>query len=190
MDDDSATILMVDSNQQRENILPSEKAFSYKMKFDAMKHQGKATSGQLGPKLTVEEIGGDTDSARQVKRHIRLTSFIPELLHLVDIKQIALSPAVELSYLPKNIQKEIYDFYTLQEATPSLSQAVRLKKLAQKKELTIGKLMEILLEKKANQQDKICFRADTFAAYFPKGYTPAQMQSVIINLLKERRKQI
>lgn len=192
LDDDSATILMVDSNQQRENILPSEKAFSYKMKLEAMKHQGKATSCQVGTKsrTDVQIANGTDESARTIQRYIRLTNLIPELLRLVDIKQISLSPAVELSYLPKNIQKEIYDFYTLQEATPSLSQAVRLKKLAQKKELTIGKLMEILLEKKANQQDKICFRADTFAAYFPKDYTPAQMQSVIIDLLKERRKHI
>lgn len=190
LDDDAATIIMVDSNQQRENLLPSEKAFSYKMKFETLKHQGKCTSGQVGPKLTVEEVGGEDDSARQVKRYIRLTNLIPGLLELVDEKSIALSPAVELSYLPKKQQEIVLDFCRMQQSTPSFSQAVRLKALNQSGELTDEMLVRVLSEQKANQKDKLVFQKERFAAYFPKGYTAEQMEASILKLLEERRRQI
>lgn len=181
LDDDTATILMVDANQQRENLLPSEKAFAYLMKVEAIKRKAgrpKANSPQVASKFRSDDavaesvgISGDT-----VRRYIRLTNLIPELLRMVDEKQIAMSPAVELSFLSKGMQKEVYDFTQMQQATPSLSQAVRLKKLAQKRQLTPAKLMDILLEQKANQKDTICFRADTFSEYFPKGTSHEQMK--------------
>ena len=189
LDDDAATIVMVDSNQQRENLLPSEKAFAYQMKFEALKHQGKA-SGQVGPKLTVEVVGGEEDSARQVKRYIRLTYLLPDLLKMVDEGRIAMTPAVELSYLPKKMQEELLDTCEMLDCTPSLSQAVEMKKLAQAGRLKAEDVVTIMSRLKANQQDKLTFRKDTFEAYFPKGYTAKQMEESIINLLKERKRQL
>ena len=189
LDDDAATIVMVDSNQQRENLLPSEKAFAYQMKFEALKHQGKA-SGQVGPKLTVEVVGGEDDSARQVKRYIRLTYLMPELLKMVDEGRIAMTPAVELSYLPKKMQEELLDTCEMLDCTPSLSQAVEMKKLAQAGKLKAEDVVTIMSRLKANQQDKLTFRKDTFEAYFPKGYTAKQMEESIINMLKERKRQL
>ena len=191
LDDDSATIVMVDSNQQRENLLPSEKAFAYKMKLDAMKHQGKTTSCQLGTKSRSDALlaEGTEESARTIQRFIRLTYLIPDLMKMVDEKQIAMSPAVELSYLPRGIQKKIYDHCQMQQSTPSLSQAVKLKNLSQKKELTEKALYEILSEPKANQKDRISFRADTFAGFFPKGTSVEKMQEIILDILKQRKRQ-
>ena len=192
LDDDAATIIMVDSNQQRENLLPSEKAFSYKMKFEALKHQGKCTSCQVGTKSrTDHEIAEGTDeSARTIQRYIRLTNLIPGLLELVDERSIALSPAVELSYLPKKQQEIVLDFCRMQQSTPSFSQAVRLKALNQSGELTDEMLVRVLSEQKANQKDKLVFQKERFAAYFPKGYTAEQMEASILKLLEERRRQI
>lgn len=191
LDDDTATIVMVDSNQQRENLLPSEKAFAYKMKLDAMKHQGKTTSCQLGTKSRSDAqlAEGTEESARTIQRFIRLTYLIPDLMKMVDEKQIAMSPAVELSYLPRGIQKKIYDHCQMQQSTPSLSQAVKLKNLSQKKELTEKALYEILSEPKANQKDRISFRADTFACFFPKGTSVEKMQEIILDMLKQRKRQ-
>ena len=190
LDDDAATIVMVDSNQQRENLLPSEKAFAYQMKLEAMKHQGKSTSDQVGPKLTVEVIGGENESASQVKRYIRLTCLLPEMLKMVDEGRIAMTPAVELSYLPKKMQEELLDTCEMLDCTPSLSQAVELKKLAQAGKLRAEDVVSIMSRLKANQQDKLTFRKDTFEAYFPKGYTARQMEESIISMLKERKRQL
>lgn len=189
LDDDAATIIMVDSNQQRENLLPSEKAFAYQMKFEALKHQGK-TSGQVGPKLTAEVVGGEEDSARQVKRYIRLTYLLPELLKMVDEGRIAMTPAVELSYLPRKMQEELLEVCSMMDCTPSLSQAVQLKKLAQTKKLKAEDVVVIMSKPKANQQEKLCFRKDTFEQYFPKGFTAKQMEDSIINMLKERKRSL
>jgi len=192
LDDDAATIIMVDSNQQRENLLPSEKAFSYKMKLEAMKHQGKTTSSQLGTKSRTDtQIGEATgDSRNQVQRYIRLTNLIPDLLKLVDEKSISMSPAVELSYLPKKQQEILLDCCRMQQCTPSLSQAVRLKALHQTGKLTEAALIKIMSEQKANQKDKLTFRADKFAAYFPKGYTSEQMENSILQMLSERQRKL
>ncbi|MEG1747528.1 MAG: ParB/RepB/Spo0J family partition protein [Oscillospiraceae bacterium] len=192
LDDDAATIIMVDSNQQRENLLPSEKAFSYQMKLEAMKHQGKATSPQVAAKLRSDDeiasqvgISGDT-----VRRYIRLTNLIPDLLTMVDEKSIALSPAVELSYLPKKQQELLLDFCKMQQCTPSLSQAVRLKSLHQTGKLTEGALIKIMTQQKANQRERLSFAADKFATFFPKGYTAEQMENSILKLLEERRRKL
>lgn len=195
LDDDAATIIMVDSNQQRENLLPSEKAFSYKMKLEAIKHQAgrpKANSPQVAANFRSDDeianqngVSGDT-----VRRYIRLTNLIPGLLELVDEKSIALSPAVELSYLPKKQQEIVLDFCRMQQSTPSFSQAVRLKALSQSGELTDEMLVRVLSEQKANQKDKLVFQKERFAAYFPKGYTAEQMEASILKLLEERRRQI
>lgn len=192
LDDDAATIIMVDSNQQRENLLPSEKAFAYKMKLEAMKHQGKTTSCQVGTKLRTDaEIAESAnESARTIQRYIRLTHLIPDLLKLVDEKSVAMSPAVELSYLPKKQQEVLLDFCRMQQCTPSLSQAVRLKALQQAGKLTEPELIKIMSEQKANQRDKLTFRADKFAAYFPKGYTAEQMEDSILRMLAERQRKL
>ena len=192
LDDDAAIIIMVDSNQQRENLLPSEKAFSYKMKLEAMKHQGKAASRQVGEKLTsVAQLSDSTeDSERQIQRFIRLTNLIPDLLKMLDEKRIAMSPAVELSYLPKKHQETLLDLCRIQQSSPSLSQAVRLKALQQNGKLTEAELIKIMAEQKANQKDKLTFRADKFAAYFPKGFTADQMEKFIINMLEERKRML
>ena len=192
LDDDAATIVMVDSNQQRENLLPSEKAFAYQMKLEALKHQGKRTSSQVGTKLRSDEMiaAGSEDSRAQIQRYIRLTYLLPELLKMVDEGRIAMTPAVELSYLPKKLQEELLDTCEMLDCTPSLSQAVEMKKLAQAGKLKAEDVVTIMSRLKANQQDKLTFRKDTFEAYFPKGYTAKQMEESIINLLKERKRQL
>ena len=190
LDDDAATIVMVDSNQQRENLLPSEKAFAYQMKLEAIKHQGK-TSVQLGQKLSRESVADEAgESQTQIQRYIRLTYLLPDLLKMVDEGRIAMTPAVELSYLPKKMQEELLDTCEMLDCTPSLSQAVELKKLAQAGKLRAEDVVSIMSRLKANQQDKLTFRKDTFEAYFPKGYTARQMEESIINMLKERKRQL
>ena len=192
LDDDAATIVMVDSNQQRENLLPSEKAFAYQMKLEALKHQGKRTSSQVGTKLRSDEMiaAGSEDSRAQIQRYIRLTYLLPELLKMVDEGRIAMTPAVELSYLPKKLQEELLDTCEMLDCTPSLSQAVEMKKLAQAGKLKAEDVVTIMSRLKANQQDKLTFRKDTFEAFFPKGYTAKQMEESIINMLKERKRQL
>ncbi len=195
LDDDAATIVMVDSNQQRENLLPSEKAFAYQMKLEAMNRQGKRTdltSTQVGSRLRSNEQMGDEvgESRETIRRYIRLTYLLPELLKMVDEGRIAMTPAVELSYLPKKMQEELLDTCEMLDCTPSLSQAVEMKKLAQAGRLKAEDVVTIMSRLKANQQDKLTFRKDTFEAYFPKGYTAKQMEESIINLLKERKRQL
>lgn len=194
MDDDTATIIMVNSNQQRENLLPSEKAFSYQMKLEAMKRQAgrpKANSVQVGLNFSRTDLAKQSgESETQIQRFIRLTHLIPDLLKLVDEKSIALSPAVELSYLPKKQQELLLDFCKMQQCTPSLSQAVRLKTLHQTGKLTEAEVIKIMTQQKANQRERLSFAADKFAAFFPKGYTAEQMESSILKLLEERRRKL
>ena len=190
MDDDAAIIFMVDSNLQRENILPSERAFSYKMKLEAMKHQGERgdlTSAQVGPKswaaqVVAEEAG---DSKSQVKRFIRLTNLIPEILDMVDEKKIAFNPAVELSYLKPSEQKEFLEAMDSAQASPSLSQAQRLKKLSQEGGCTLDAMCEVMNEIKKDELDHVTIKNDVLRKYFPKSYTPKQMQDTIIRLLEK-----
>ena len=181
LDRDAATIAMVDSNLHREKILPSEKAFAYKMKFDAMNHQGR-TSGQVGQKWTRDQIS-EGESGRQVQRYIRLTELIPDILRMVDDGTIALTPAVELSYLTKQEQRDLLETMESEDCTPSLSQAMQLKKLSQSGLLTMDSIFNLLREPKANQQDKISFRVDDLRRYFPKSYSAARIQAHIIKLL-------
>ena len=190
MDDDAAIIFMVDSNLQRENILPSERAFSYKMKLEAMKHQGERgdlTSAQVGPKswaaqVVAEEAG---DSKSQVKRYIRLTHLIPEILDMVDEKKIAFNPAVELSYLKPSEQKEFLEAMDYAQASPSLSQAQRLKKLSQEGGCTLDAMCEVMNEIKKDELDHVTIKNEVLRKYFPKSYTPKQMQDTIIRLLEK-----
>ena len=190
MDDDAAIIFMVDSNLQRENILPSERAFSYKMKLEAMKHQGERgdlTSAQVGPKswaaqVVAEEAG---DSKSQVKRYIRLTNLIPEILDMVDEKKIAFNPAVELSYLKPSEQKEFLEAMDYAQASPSLSQAQRLKKLSQEGGCTLDTMCEVMNEIKKDELDHVTIKNEVLRKYFPKSYTPKQMQDTIIRLLEK-----
>ena len=193
MSDDAATILMVDSNLQREHILPSERAFAYKMKLDAMKHQGERvdlTCSQVGNKLAgkkssellAEQVG---QSKNQVFRFIRLTELIPELLDMVDEKKIALNPAYELSFLKKEEQVQLLDAMDSEQATPSLSQAQRLKKFSQDGHLSIDVMRAIMGEEKKSDLDRVTFTSDTLRKYFPKSYTPARMQETIIKLLEQ-----
>ena len=184
LDRDAAAIALVDSNLHREKILPSEKAFAYKLKRDAMNHQGR-TSPQLGEKLlTVEKVGLDAgDSKNQVLRYIRLTELIPEILAMVDSGKIALTPAVELSYLTKQEQRDLLETMESEDCTPSLSQAIQMKKLSQAGELDMDKIFDILREPKANQQDKISFRVDDLRKFFPKSYSAARIQETILKLL-------
>ena len=189
LDRDAATIAMVDSNLHREKILPSEKAFAYKMKRDALSHQGK-TSPQLGEKLlTVEKVGLDSgDSKNQVLRYIRLTELIPEILQMVDDGKIALTPAVELSYLTKLEQRDLLETMESEDCTPSLSQAIQMKRLSQSRELDIDRIFDILREPKANQIDKISFRTEDLRKYFPKSYSAARIQETILKLLGDYQK--
>lgn len=190
MDDDAAIIFMVDSNLQRENILPSERAFSYKIKLEAMKHQGERgdlTSAQVGPKswaaqVVAEEAG---DSKSQVKRYIRLTNLIPEILDMVDEKKIAFNPAVELSYLKPSEQKEFLEAMDYAQASPSLSQAQRLKKLSQEGGCTLDAMCEVMNEIKKDELDHVTIKNEVLRKYFPKSYTPKQMQDTIIRLLEK-----
>jgi ParB family chromosome partitioning protein len=182
LDRDTATIAMVDSNLHREKILPSEKAFAYRLKLDAMNHQGR-TSGQVGQKWTRDQIS-EGESGRQVQRYIRLTELIPEILNMVDDGKIALTPAVELSYLKKSEQQDLLETMESQDCTPSLSQAQQLKKLSQAGVLTMDRIFEIIQEPKANQIDKISFRVDDLRRYFPKSYSAARIQGHILKLLE------
>ena len=183
---DEATIAMVDSNLHREKILPSEKAFAYKLKMDAMSRQGQRTdltSDQVGPKLTAAMIAED-ESASQVKRYIRLTELIPEILRMVDEGKIALTPAVELSHLTKQEQSDLLETMESEDCTPSLSQAIQMKRLSQAGNLNMDKIFDILREPKANQVDKISFRTMDLKKYFPKSYDAARIQAHIIRLLE------
>ena len=183
LDRDAAAIALVDSNLHREKILPSEKAYAYKLKMDAISHQG--TSRQLGEKWSVKQLSeSGIDSERQVHRYIRLTELIPEILSMVDSGKIALTPAVELSYLTRQEQHDLLETMESEDCTPSLSQAIQLKKLSQAGELNIDKIFEILREPKANQQDKISFRTTDLKKYFPKSYDAARIQAHIIKLLE------
>ena len=189
LDRDAATIAMVDSNLHREKILPSEKAFAYKLKRDAMSHQGR-TFHQVGEKLpTAAKIGMDSgDSMNQVLRYIRLTELIPEILTMVDDGKIAFTPAVELSYLTKQEQQDLLETMESEDCTPSLSQAIQLKKQSQAGELNIDKIFDLLREPKANQQDKISFRVDDLRKYFPRSYSAARIQETILKLLSDYQK--
>ena len=191
MSDDEAVIAMVDANLQRETILPSEKAFAYKMKRDALNHQGVA-SPQVGEKLlTVEKIGAESgDSKNQVLRYIRLTYLIPELLTMVDENKIAFSPAVEISYLEQSEQLTLLDAIELNDCTPSHAQSIRLKKLSQEGLLDSNGIYEIMSEEKPNQQEQIKLRRDDFRSYFPPNYTDEQIKKDIVKgleLLKRQR---
>ncbi len=194
MDDDAATVLMVDSNLQRESILPSERAFAYKMKMDAMKHQGSRsdlTSGQVVSKFkrTTEEIAeGTGESYKQVERYIRLTKLIPELLELVDQKKISFNPAVELSYLRPGEQRIFMEAMEEVQAAPSLSQAQRLKKLSQTGEFYPESVREIMNEVKKGDLERVTFRNEQLRKYFPKSYTTQQMQDTIMKLLEQWQK--
>ena len=196
LDDDAATIIMVDSNLQRESLLPSERAFAYKMKLDAMKHQGERvdlTCSQVGNKLEgkksseilAEQVG---QSKNQIFRYIRLTELIPELLDMVDEKKIALNPAYELSFLKKEEQVDLLDAVDSEQATPSLSQAQRLKKYSQEGHLTLDMMRVIMGEEKKSDLDRVTFTSDTLRKYFPKSYTSQRMQETIIKLLEAWQK--
>ena len=190
MDDDAAIIFMVDSNLQRENILPSERAFSYKMKLEAMKHQGQRgdlTSDQVGQKSwAVNQLSDDANESKtQVQRFIRLTNLIPEILDMVDEKKIAFNPAVELSYLKPSEQKEFLEAMDYAQASPSLSQAQRLKKLSQEGGCTLDAMCEVMNEIKKDELDHVTIRNEVLRKYFPKSYTPKQMQDTIIRLLEK-----
>ena len=183
LDRDAAAIALVDSNLHREKILPSEKAFAYKLKMDALSHQG--TSRQLGEKWSVSQLSeAGTDSERQIHRYVRLTELIPQILSMVDAGRIALTPAVELSYLTGQEQQDLLETMESEDCTPSLSQAVQMKKLSQSGELTMDKIFEILREPKANQQEKISFRLDDLRKFFPKSYSVARIQERILKLLE------
>ena len=188
IDRDAATIALVDSNLHREHILPSEKAFAFKMKRDALNRQG--TSRQVGEKLSVTQISESTgDSERQVHRYIRLTNLIPGILQMVDDSKIALTPAVEISYLTNREQRELLETMECEDCTPSLSQAIQLKLLSQSGNLDIYTIFDILTQRKPNQQEKISFRTEDVRKFFPKSYTPAQMQDVILQLLEGYQRQ-
>ena len=187
MTDDEAVILMVDSNLQRENLLPSEKAFAYKMKLEAMKHQGKATSGQLVQKLSVEKVADEAnENYKTVQRYIRLTNLVPPLLQMVDDGRIALSPAVELSYLTRDEQAELWNLIGQEDATPSLSQALRMKQLSREAKLTPEVLYAILTEEKPNQKEQARIKTESLRKYFPRNYSAQQMEREIIKLLEAR----
>ena len=189
LDRDAATIAMVDSNLHREKILPSEKAFAYKLKMEAMSRQGHRTdltSTQVGRKLETAEIIGEQsgESKNQVRRYIRLTELIPEILQMVDDGKIALTPAVELSYLTKLEQQDLLETMESEDCTPSLSQAIQLKRLSQTGELDIDRIFDLLREPKANQIEKISFRTEDLRKFFPKSYSAARIQAHIIKLLE------
>ena len=192
LDDDAATIIMVDSNLQREELLPSERAFAYKMKLEAMKHQGERldlTSAQVGRKLEnresreilAEQVG---QSRNQISRFIRLTELIPTLLDMVDERKIAFNPAVELSYLKKEEQTLLLEAMDSEQATPSLSQAQRLKKFSQQKMLSLDVMRAVMSEEKKTDHDRVTLKNETLRKYFPKSYTPKQMEDAIIKLLE------
>ena len=196
LDDDAAIIFMVDSNLQRENILPSERAAAYKMKMEALKRQGlrtDLTSCQVGTKLRTDEQVAENsdDSARTIQRYIRLTELQPELQQMVDDKKIAFTPAVEISYLKPDEQRMLLDTITSEQATPSLSQAQRLKKLSQSGELTDDSMLSIMSEQKKPERNDLTIPADVLEKFFPRSFTPMKMQEVIIKLLEswQRKRQ-
>ena len=193
LDDDAATIIMVDSNLQREELLPSERAFAYKMKLEAMKHQGirtDLTSSQVGTKLRADEaLAQQTGSSRnQIQRFIRLTELIPPLLDLVDEKKMALNPAYEVSFLKQEEQEWLLETIDSEQATPSLSQAQRMKKFSQEGKLSEDVMLAIMSEEKKSDLDKVTFSADTLRKYFPRSYTPRKMEETIIRLLEQWQK--
>ena len=188
IDRDAAAIALVDSNLQREHILPSEKAFAYKLKLEAMNHQGR-TSGQVGQKWTRDEIA-EGESGRQVQRYIRLTNLIPGVLQKVDEGRIALTPAVELSYLTDAEQEDLLETMESEDCTPSLSQAIQMKALSQSGQLDMDTIFHIMTQPKANQQEKISFKVAELRDYFPRHYTAAQMMQEIILAVKERQQRL
>lgn len=194
LDDDAAVLVMVDSNIQREELLPSERAFAYKMKLEALKHQGARmdlTSCQVGTKLRADEKLAESvnESARTVQRFIRLTELISELLDMVDERKLAFNPAVEVSYLKRDEQRMLLEAMDAEQTTPSLSQAQRLKKFSQEGKLTEEAMSAIMSEEKKSDMDKVTLRSDTLRRYFPKSYTPKQMEQTIIKLLDVWQKQ-
>ena len=194
LDDDAAVLVMVDSNIQREELLPSERAFAYKMKLEALKHQGARsdlTSSQLGTKLRADELLAQQagESRNQVQRFIRLTELISELLDMVDERKLAFNPAVEVSYLKRDEQRMLLEAMDAEQTTPSLSQAQRLKKFSQEGRLTEEAMSVIMSEEKKSDMDKVTLRSDTLRRYFPKSYTPKQMEQTIIKLLDVWQKQ-
>ena len=197
LDDDAATIIMVDSNLQRESLLPSERAFAYKMKLEAVKHQGERsdlTSPQVGQKSSwaVNQVAADAgESKSHIQRYIRLTELIPPLLDMVDEKEIALSPAYELSFLKPEEQAQLVETMDYEQATPSLSQAQRMKKFSQEGRLTEDVMLAILSEEKKSELDRVTLTSDTLRKYFPKSYTPKKMEETIIKLLEawQRKRQ-
>ena len=196
LDDDEAVILMVDSNLQRETISPMERAQAYKMKLEALKHQGKrvdlerkTTSTQIAQKLSVEKVADEAGTSRdQVRRYIRLTELLPEVQKKVDSREIAFSPAVELSYLSHDEQKQFLDAMDYSQNTPSLSQAQRLKKLSREGKCTKDAMFSIMSEEKKDEKERITLESDTLRKYFPRSYTPLQMQQTIIKLLEQWQK--
>ena len=193
LDDDAAVLVMVDSNIQREELLPSERAFAYKMKLEALKHQGARsdlTSMQVAQKLSVQKVGDDAGVSKdQVRRFIRLTELISELLDMVDERKLAFNPAVEVSYLKRDEQRMLLEAMDAEQTTPSLSQAQRLKKFSQDGKLTEEAMSAIMSEEKKSEMDKVTLRSDTLHKYFPKSYTPKQMEQTIIRLLDVWQKQ-
>ena len=193
LDDDAAVLVMVDSNIQREELLPSERAFAYKMKLEALKHQGvrsDLTSMQVAQKLSVQKVGDDAGVSKdQVRRFIRLTELISELLDMVDERKLAFNPAVEVSYLKRDEQRMLLEAMDAEQTTPSLSQAQRLKKFSQEGRLTEEAMSAIMSEEKKSDMDKVTLRSDTLRRYFPKSYTPKQMEQTIIKLLDVWQKQ-
>ena len=193
LDDDAAVLVMVDSNIQREELLPSERAFAYKMKLEALKHQGARsdlTSMQVAQKLSVQKVGDDAGVSKdQVRRFIRLTELISELLDMVDERKLAFNPAVEVSYLKQDEQRMLLEAMDAEQTTPSLSQAQRLKKFSQEGKLTEEAMSAIMSEEKKSDMDKVTLRSDTLRRYFPKSYTPKQMEQTIIKLLDVWQKQ-
>ena len=194
LDDDAAVLVMVDSNIQREELLPSERAFAYKMKLEALKHQGARsdlTSRQVVGKLEMADVVGQNacESGRQVQRYIRLTELISELLDMVDERKLAFNPAVEVSYLKQDEQRMLLEAMDAEQTTPSLSQAQRLKKFSQEGRLTEEAMSAIMSEEKKSDMDKVTLRSDTLRRYFPKSYTPKQMEQTIIRLLDVWQKQ-
>lgn len=194
LDDDAAVLVMVDSNIQREELLPSERAFAYKMKLEALKHQGARsdlTSRQVVGKLEMADVVGQNagESGRQVQRYIRLTELISELLDMVDERKLAFNPAVEVSYLRRDEQRMLLEAMDAEQTTPSLSQAQRLKKFSQEGRLTEEAMSAIMGEEKKSDMDKVTLRSDTLRRYFPKSYTPKQMEQTIIRLLDVWQKQ-
>ena len=190
MDDDAAIILLVDSNLHRENILPSERAYAYRMKLDAIKHQGKATSRQVGEKsLSVALVStAANESQRQIHRYVRLTELIPQLLDMVDEKKLAFNPAVEISYLSREEQAQLIEAMDFAQATPSLSQAQRLKKMSQEGACTLEAMCDVMNEVKKGELDRVTFKTDSLRKYFPKSYTSKQMEDKIIQLLEQWQK--